>query len=604
MKKSGNQFAQIFFIILLFTGFLSAATAQVPEMLGLDPEKWAVELSKTEMNEVNSLGSLTEQLIEVDSLRAFRFLDSLEASPKAKGHYFRTHFCMAKAEVIYAKFAGYDKYKDRSAVELISIKEQLMQLYADALDAVYHTENEKKIGWVNFYSARRILHFGETSWAMMYSKNGVDLLEKANYPVEPPVYTELAALLYQVREYEESIIYAKKGIAAWKTLNYEADYEDPYKFKIKAFNTIGSSFYKKNEYDSAITYFRQALLQATDNVDTVLEGKVWGNIGKIIYEQNKYDSAWALFKIDYHYSINDSLFNEAANASQWMAKANLARGNKVAALAEAKEALRLLRLWPSGQYLRDTYFTLKEIYRAMGIYDSAFYFSDHYILLNDSLEKEVATSTLAISKARLNSEESRYKIQKINKEKEKQLFIRNSIMAAVVALSLIILLVVNRGRLKNKLALEKAEIEKMQMGQEIESAKNQINSFTSHIIEKTSLIEKLEEQLNGNNVTSEQQLLITELSQQTILTEDDWLKFKSLFDKIYPSFFRSLRKNASDITVAEQRMAALTRLQLTSRQMAAMLGISVDSVHKTRQRLRQRLHLSSDASINEFIANI
>jgi len=604
MKKSGNQFAQIFFIILLFTGFLSAATAQVPEMLGLDPEKWAVELSKTEMNEVNSLGSLTEQLIEVDSLRAFRFLDSLEASPKAKGYYFRTHFCMAKAEVIYAKFAGYDKYKDRSAVELISIKEQLMQLYADALDAVYHTENEKKIGWVNFYSARRILHFGETSWAMMYSKNGVDLLEKANYPVEPPVYTELAALLYQVREYEESIIYAKKGIAAWKTLNYEADYEDPYKFKIKAFNTIGSSFYKKNEYDSAITYFRQALLQATDNVDTVLEGKVWGNIGKIIYEQNKYDSAWALFKIDYHYSINDSVFNEAANASQWMAKANLARGNKVAALAEAKEALRLLRLWPSGQYLRDTYFTLKEIYRAMGIYDSAFYFSDHYILLNDSLEKEVATSTLAISKARLNSEESRYKIQKINKEKEKQLFIRNSIMAAVVALSLIILLVVNRGRLKNKLALEKAEIEKMQMGQEIESAKNQINSFTSHIIEKTSLIEKLEEQLNGNNVTSEQQLLITELSQQTILTEDDWLKFKSLFDKIYPSFFRSLRKNASDITVAEQRMAALTRLQLTSRQMAAMLGISVDSVHKTRQRLRQRLQLSSDASINEFISDI
>jgi tetratricopeptide (TPR) repeat protein/DNA-binding CsgD family transcriptional regulator len=604
MKKSGNQFAQIFFIILLFTGFLSAATAQVPEMLGLDPEKWAVELSKTEMNEVNSLGSLTEQLIEVDSLRAFRFLDSLEASPKSKGYYFRTHFCMAKAEVIYAKFAGYDKYKDRNAVELITIKEQLMQLYADALDAVYHTENEKKIGWVNFYSARRILHFGETSWAMMYSKNGVDLLEKANYPVEPPVYTELAALLHQVREYEESIIYAKKGIAAWKTLNYEADYEDPYKFKIKAFNTIGSSFYKKNEYDSAITYFRQALLQATDNVDTVLEGKVWGNIGKIIYEQNKYDSAWALFKIDYHYSINDSVFNEAANASQWMAKANLARGNKVAALAEAKEALRLLRLWPSGQYLRDTYFTLKEIYRAMGIYDSAFYFSDHYILLNDSLEKEVATSTLAISKARLNSEESRYKIQKINKEKEKQLFIRNSIMAAVVALSLIILLVVNRGRLKNKLALEKAEIEKMQMGQEIESAKNQINSFTSHIIEKTSLIEKLEEQLNGNNVTSEQQLLITELSQQTILTEDDWLKFKSLFDKIYPSFFRSLKKNASDITVAEQRMAALTRLQLTSRQMAAMLGISVDSVHKTRQRLRQRLHLSSDASINEFIADI
>jgi DNA-directed RNA polymerase specialized sigma24 family protein len=51
-------------------------------------------------------------------------------------------------------------------------------------------------------------------------------------------------------------------------------------------------------------------------------------------------------------------------------------------------------------------------------------------------------------------------------------------------------------------------------------------------------------------------------------------------------------------------MAALTRLQLTSKQMAAMLGISVDSVHKTRQRLRQRLQLGSDKNLDEYIAGM
>lgn len=604
MKNPRSQFSQICFTFLLFTGLFFPVLAQEPEKIGLDPEKWAVELNYSEMNEVNSLGSLIEQLIEADSLRVVGFLDSLENSPKGKGHYFKTHFCMAKAEVIYAKFAGYDKYKDRSAEALIPIKKELMKLYADALEAAYHTENEGKIGWVNFYSARRMLHFGETAWAVMYSKNGVDLFEKINYPLEPPVYTELGELLLQIREYDESIHYAKKGIAAWKMLNYEKEYKDPYKFKVRAFNTIGSSFYKKNEYDSATTYLQQAFQIATDNMDSVMVGRVSGNIGKIIYAQSQYDSAYALFKTDYHYSMYDSVLHEAANASQWMAKANLARGNKLAALAEAKEALRLLRLWPSGQYLRDTYYTLKQIYRAMGKYDSAFYYSDRYILLNDSLEKEVATSSLAISKARLNSEESRYKIQKINKEKERQLFIRNTIIAAIVALGLFVLLIVNRGRLKNKLALEKAEREKMLMEQEIQSAKEQINSFTSHIIEKTNLIEKLEEQVNGKNASSEHQMLIAELSQQTILTEDDWLKFKSLFDKIYPSFFQKLKKNEPEITVAEQRMAALTLMQLTSKQMAAMLGISVDSVHKTRQRLRQRLELNPDSNLDEYISGI
>lgn len=605
MRNPTNQLVRVCFSVILFAGFFSEVKAQAPKKLGLDPDKWAVELNKTNMDEeVNYLGSLIDQLVEADSLRAIQFLDSLENSPKAKGLYFKIHFCMAKADVLYDKFAGYDKYKDRRDEALRPIKEQLMKLYAEALETVYLTENEKKIGWVNFYSARRMVHFGEIAWAVMYSKNGVDIMEKINYPIEPPVYTDLGELLHQVREYDESIHYAKKGIAAWRVLNYEKEYETPYKFKVRALNTIGSSFYEKKEYDSANTYLQKALDLATDHDDKFLVGRVSGNIGKIFYSQSQYDTAWALFKTNYDNSILDSAFNEAANASQWLAKTNLARGNKVAALAEAKEALRLLGLWPNGQYRRDTYYTLTQIYREIGDYDSAFHFSDRYILLNDSLEKQVATSSLAISKARLAGEESRFKIQKINKEKEKQLFIRNSLIAAIIAASLIIFLIINRERLKNKLALEKAEREKMLMEQEIESAKEQINSFTAHIIEKTNLIEKLEEQVNGKNASSEHQMLIAELSQQTILTEDDWLKFKSLFDKVYPSFFQKLKKTAPEITVAEQRMAALTRMQLTSKQMAAMLGISVDSVHKTRQRLRQRLQLNLDSNLDDYIAGI
>ena len=69
-------------------------------------------------------------------------------------------------------------------------------------------------------------------------------------------------------------------------------------------------------------------------------------------------------------------------------------------------------------------------------------------------------------------------------------------------------------------------------------------------------------------------------------------------------FFQRLKNAAADITVAEQRMAALTRLQLSTRQMAAMLGISVDSVYKTKQRLRKRFNIAADANMEEFIAAI
>ena len=71
-----------------------------------------------------------------------------------------------------------------------------------------------------------------------------------------------------------------------------------------------------------------------------------------------------------------------------------------------------------------------------------------------------------------------------------------------------------------------------------------------------------------------------------------------------PMFFQHLKTSAPDITVAEQRMAALTRLQLTTRQMASMQGISPDSVHKTRQRLRLRLGVGNDTNLKDFLGNI
>lgn len=589
-----------FLYLIVFLPVCITVSAQ--KKLGLEPDKWAILLSKPKLDEVNSLGSLTNQLIKTDSVRAFRFLDSLEKSGNAKGYNFRLFFCMVKADFLYAKFAGYDKYKDRQSKELQPIKEQMTKLYAEAVDAAYHTENDKTIGWVSFYSARRMRTFGETGYAVMYSKNGVDLFEKIKYDVEPPVYTELSELLYQVREYDECITYAKKGITAWK--NYEKSYKDPYKYKIAALNVIGLTFYQKNKYDSANNYYQQALKLARENNDTLWTGKILGNIGRLMYAQNKFDSAYLLFKIDYQSSNADSIYDNAANASQWAARANLAMRNKVAALEEAREAISLLKLWPNGPYLRDTYFTLARVFRAMGNYDSAFFYNELYSTLNDSLEKEVATNSLAISKARLNDEVIRFNIQKLNKEKQTQIVLRNFIIAGIILLSFLILLILNRNRLKTKMKMERIAKEKTLIEQEVAFAQTQLKMFTENIIEKTNLVEKLEQELKGREASKGRQAIIAELSQQTILTEDDWLKFKTLFEKTHPEFFTKLKQQASDITLAEQRMAALTLLSLTTKQMAAMLGISSNSVIKAKQRLRQRLNFQTDFQVEEFLSNL
>ncbi|MBS1611171.1 MAG: hypothetical protein JSS70_20945, partial [Bacteroidetes bacterium] len=180
----------------------------------------------------------------------------------------------------------------------------------------------------------------------------------------------------------------------------------------------------------------------------------------------------------------------------------------------------------------------------------------------------------------------------------------NVIIAAIIAVSVFSIMRINKRRLKHKQESERVEREKLTMEKEMALARDQLKMFTENIVEKTNLIERLEQRVNDKEISAEQQQIISDLSQQTILTEADWMKFKSLFEKIHPAFFIKLKQKSPDITLAEQRMAALIRLNLTTKQMAAILGISMDSVHKTKQRLRQRMQINTDINLEEIMRAI
>ena len=595
----------IYCICILF-GLLPAYISSFAQSKELDPEKWAVELSKKDRNSYDRLLPLIVELQKLDSLHTFQFLDKLAEKGRSKGDHFQAIFNCLKARMIYEK-CYYEFYSVGKIPPNVDwIKQQLMKLYSSAIDIAYRSEDDMLVAYASYTYGSVNSSLGEVGLSVMYAKNGIDMYERLSYPIGPQQYQFLAEILYRVREYNESIRYGKKAITAWQ--NSPNEYKP---FTVSSINTVALGFHRQLVYDSALIFYNQALELAKQIKDTVWIGIVSGNIGQIFYAQGKYDTAYTLLKGDYNASKAKGFFDNAGHSLQWAARTNLALGNKAKALEEVREAFQLLKQWPDANYLRNTYYTATQIFREMGNYDSAFYYNNLWSRINDSLERVVATSSLAISKAKLNDETSRYNIQNLNKEKRSQLLLRNIIIASIVILSFIVVLAVNRQRLNEKLKTGKAEQEKLRMQQEkllveqeAASAKDQLKMFTENIIEKTNLIEKLESQIKGKEATSEQHVIITELSQQTILTEEDWNKFKSLFEKIYPGFFINLKEKFPDITLAEQRMAALTRLQLTPKQMASMLGISVDSVHKTRQRLRQRLRIDPESSLEEIMINI
>jgi len=588
-----TSFKALFRIILIPAMILSFIHSHA-QSADLDPQKWAVELSKKGEDGNRSLGKIDSALLQIDSARIFEFLYSL-ANKGSKDYHFQARYsCLLAHQIISQGF-----YHNKLTAAAISRKEEIKSMFAYAMDQAYTSEDDHLIAQVSSWYGNSMTHFGEIGLAVMYGMNGIDLSEKVSESISPYDYQFLAEILYRVREYNSSIKYARKAADAWRK---SAAGNETY--TVSCLNTVALGYHRQDKYDSALFYYNQALELAKKAGSHVWAGIVTGNMAQIFYAQKKFDSAYPIFLNDYKTSKDSGYYDNAANSLQWAARTNLALGNKRAALQQVREAFALLRLWTDVGYLRNTYYTATQVFREMANYDSAFYYNNLYASLNDSLEKVVSTSSTDIARARLSDEASKYNIQTLNREKKAQLMLRNLIIAGVVLLFIFVLLIFNRRNLKTKMRMEKMEQEKLLMEREVASAKDQLRLFTENVIEKTNLIEKLEMQVKGKEVSSEQHSIMSELTEKTILTEQDWYKFKSLFEKIYPGFFTNLKDKFPDITLAEQRMAALTRIHLTTKQIASMLGISLDSVHKSRQRLRQRLQVGAETNLDELVAKL
>lgn len=584
-----------FVFVIVLAELIQSSINSHAQSTTLDPKECAIELNQKGEDGNESYRRIDSTLAHTDSARTFEFLNKVADLGK-KDHHFQARFnCLKAHQILLTRY-----YKNQITADARRRQEEVKAMLVYAMDQAYQSEDDHLVALVSLAYAQVMIPFGEIGLAVMYATNGIDLEEKISYKIKPIDYQFLAEMLYRVGEYNSSIKYAYKAADAWRNSMTEGSKT----YRVSCINTVALGYHRQNKYDSASFYYTQALELAKEAGSPVWVGIVAGNMAQIYYAQKKYDTAYVIFMNDYRTSKDSGYLDNAANSLQWAARTNLALGNRAAALKEVREAFDLLKLWRDAGYLRNTYYTATQVFKEMGNYDSAFYYNNSYVALNDSLERVISRSSSDIAKARLNDEASRYNIQTLKREKKAQLLSRNLVIIAIVILSLFVLLMVNRKRLKTKMKMEKIEQEKLLMEQEVASAKDQLRMFTENVVQKADLIEKLEIQVKGKEVTAEQHSLISELTQQTILTEQDWYKFKSLFEKIYPGFFTNLKNKFPDITLAELRMAALTRLHLTTKQIASMLGISSDSVHKSRQRLRQRFQVGTETNLEDLVAKL
>jgi len=199
---------------------------------------------------------------------------------------------------------------------------------------------------------------------------------------------------------------------------------------------------------------------------------------------------------------------------------------------------------------------------------------------------------------------------------------RKSILTYSIIIILILsiisaILFINRQQLKykkdkiifeNNVALLKLESERKE--EELLHAKKSLEDYTRTMAEKNELMEQFKEDIEKLKSLKSKELneirvdQLEYLNKATILTDEDWDKFKNLFEQVYKGFFIRLKEKLPDLTQAETRLICLTKLKLNTKQMAGILGVSLDTISKTRYRLKKKMGLTEETSLDDIAESI
>ena len=91
------------------------------------------------------------------------------------------------------------------------------------------------------------------------------------------------------------------------------------------------------------------------------------------------------------------------------------------------------------------------------------------------------------------------------------------------------------------------------------------------------------------------------LLDENLSSEDDWAIFQTNFDRIHENFFRNLHTTYLEFTSNDLRFCAYLRLNLSSKDIAHLMNITLKGVEVARSRIRKKIGIPSSKSLTEFM---
>jgi len=355
---------------------------------------------------------------------------------------------------------------------------------------------------------------------------------------------------------------------------------------------LGSLHQGLDHIDSAYFYLRKAAGIARETRDTAILSTVYGNIGEIMLNEEKLDSArYYLEKCLKYATITDDVETQS-EAVSFLIRIDTLSGKVHEAYMHYNQFL-----------------TLQD-----SVYHRKMRHSKEALELNYENDKKkslIESQQITIQAAR----------------KDRLLYVLLLILAILgLVLTIIIFSLKHRNHLKGQklyevqLLMNEIEIDRFQKIEEINKLKierfeedirikeRELASIALGIEQKMDLLNlisaKLKDSVGTKKATTYEKTLneIIGSIKMQLNESDNNDQFNQRFAMLHQEFFPNLKKIHPELTKTEIKFCAYLRINLSGNQIAKILNVTNEAIRKTRYRIRKKMNLPPEGSLEDYIS--
>lgn len=475
------------------------------------------------------------------------------------------------------------KYSDQTA---LSVLNRTLNI-AKEKRVLQEASVEKHFGVMYFY---RIKNYELAFEHFLRMFELVKNVSKREFPDKTNCLKELAYAYYYFDDYPKTIELTKATVRSELEVGESAHL-------CRNYNLMGVCFRKLNQPDSSDYYFKQSLQTAITRHDTLWTGINYGELGFNAFARNQFGQANPLLSKALHIVKPRKEFSSTAKILTALGATALLTGRDAEAQSLLGEAKTYADVQKELGLYELLYPWLLKLYVRLNRPQLAMMYSDSTAWVKDSLQRQFSTRKLLRAVQANQLRQHRAEVAKIETQKKMKEWERNGIFALLI-IGLGLALYIYYNQRKKHLQNQWVAAQQLQLKeQELTLATQQLQHFAKSISEKNTLIEELQQKPENSDTYR----VIEQLQNATILTDEQWEHFRQLFEKVHGGYLYRVKEKIPSLTPAEIRLMALVKLQFSTKEMAAVLGISPNSVRSTWSRLRKKINLPEEGTVEELL---